>query len=195
MFKQHTGFRGLLYIRWCMDAMDWTEEVEQVNNLPSNSEGRIDVCVRVCVCGGCRETTLLYSSKWTKTTAGQQESATIAAHELAHQWFGNLVTPYWWSNIWLSEGLAQFFAYWALDKAESSWRMMEQFVVSQLQPMLKADASATVDALDSECATPAEIDHKFGLVSYAKGASVTRMIQHVLTEETFRKGIHDYLVS
>ncbi|XP_063230526.1 uncharacterized protein LOC134535382 [Bacillus rossius redtenbacheri] len=138
------------------------------------------------------EAHVTYSQHWSHAAWGER-AAVIAAHELAHQWFGNLVTADWWRHVWLAEGLAQFFGCAALHAVEPTWRVMEQFVAAQLQPALAVDAASSSEGLDADCGTPAEIQLKFSELAYGKGASLARMLQHTLTEETFMKGIRSYL--
>ncbi|XP_063229950.1 aminopeptidase N-like [Bacillus rossius redtenbacheri] len=140
-----------------------------------------------------RETNLLYDNS-SSTTANKQSIAAVVAHELTHQWFGNLVTMEWWRYTWLNEGFARFFQYYIVDKIEATWRMMDQLLLVQ-QSVFETDSLAAAASLDSDCNTPGEISAKFGVISYNKGASVIRMMQNALTEDTFRKGIQTYLNS
>nr|CAD7453868.1 unnamed protein product [Timema tahoe] len=139
-----------------------------------------------------RETGLLYDEK--ESTASNKASiAMVIAHELTHQWFGNLVTLHWWQYAWLNEGFARYFQYVIINEIEPSWRVLDQFVVAQQQSIFSTDSLNTTASLNSECSTPGEISSKFGSNTYSKGASVIRMIRHALTEETFKKGLQQYL--
>nr|CAD7410180.1 unnamed protein product [Timema cristinae] len=139
-----------------------------------------------------RETGLLYDEK--ESTASNKASiAMVIAHELTHQWFGNLVTLHWWQYAWLNEGFARYFQYVIINEIEPLWRMLDQFVVAQQQSIFSTDSLNTTASLNSECSTPGEISSKFGSNTYSKGASVIRMIRHALTEETFKKGLRQYL--
>lgn len=115
-----------------------------------------------------RERLLLYKEN-VSTTAEKQDIATIIAHEYAHQWFGNLVTPEWWSYIWLNEGFATFFEYYLIDILEPSWRVMEQFNVETLQNALYVDSLDTTRPMTFDAGTPEEIDALFDDIAYAKG--------------------------
>jgi aminopeptidase N len=122
-----------------------------------------------------RETALLYDdtsnrfSSWNK-----QQVAQVIAHELAHQWFGNLVTMKWWSDLWLNEGFAEFMEYKAINAIQPSWMMQEQFVYSELFRSLKADQSAFTHSIAVPVSDPTEIEEIFDDISYGKGASVLR---------------------
>lgn len=139
-----------------------------------------------------RETGLLYY-EGVSTESNKKSIAMVIAHELAHMWFGNLVTLQWWDYTWLNEGFARLFQYLAMDEIEPDWHLMEQFVVDQQHAIFANDALQSAQSLTSESNTPAEISAKFGTISYSKGASVLRMLSHILTPNTFRKGLRSYL--
>jgi len=139
-----------------------------------------------------RETGLLYYDG-VSTESNKKSIATVVAHELAHMWFGDLVTLQWWDYTWLNEGFARLFQYLAMDKIEPDWRLMEQFVVDQQHSIFANDALLSAQSLTSESNTPAEISAKFGTITYSKGGSVLRMLSHVLTPQTFQKGLQRYL--
>lgn len=139
-----------------------------------------------------RETGLLYY-EGVSTESNRKSTALVIAHELAHMWFGNLVTLQWWDYTWLNEGFARLFQYLATDTIERDWRLMEQFVVDQQHTIFSNDALQSAQSLTSESNTPAEISAKFGTITYSKGGSVLRMLSHILTPETFKKGLQSYL--
>jgi len=139
-----------------------------------------------------RETGLLYYDG-VSTESNKKSIATVVAHELAHMWFGNLVTLQWWDYTWLNEGFARLFQYLAMDEIEHDWRLMEQFVVDQQHTIFANDALLSAQSLTSESNTPAEISAKFGTISYSKGGSVLRMLSHIITPDTFQKGVQSYL--
>ncbi|WP_411026784.1 M1 family aminopeptidase, partial [Salmonella sp. s54395] len=74
------------------------------------------------------------------SASNKQRVAVVVSHELAHQWFGNLVTPEWWDDLWLNEGFASYVEYLGVDHTEPEWKMMEQFVVVDLQSVFTLDA-------------------------------------------------------
>ncbi|XP_063230524.1 aminopeptidase N-like [Bacillus rossius redtenbacheri] len=126
------------------------------------------------------------------STSDKQETATVVAHEFGHQWFGDLVGPRWWTYIWLNEGFATYFQYFGAAMVEPSWRLDEQFVVDQVHDAFSTDAYAS-HPMTLEHVSPADITRAFDSVSYAKSGAVIRMIEHVMTHDTFRKGLTHYL--
>lgn len=125
--------------------------------------------------------------------ANKQRVATVVAHELAHQWFGNLVTPSWWSDIWLNEGFASYVEYLGVDAIEPSWKSMDQFVVNEVQSVFLLDALSSSHKISVEVGNPDEINEIFDRISYAKGATIIRMMSHFLTSKVFRSGLKKYL--
>lgn len=140
-----------------------------------------------------RETALLYEEGVT-TTRSKQSIATIIAHEFAHQWFGNLVSPKWWEYIWLNEGFANYFQYFITDKLVPEWRLMELYVVEALQgSAFVADAKANSRPMNQAVDSPSEISNLFDNIAYQKAGSVIRMMSHILSEEVFQKRLQEYL--
>lgn len=117
----------------------------------------------------------------------------ILAHELAHQWFGNLVTPSWWSDLWLNEGFANYVEYLGVNSVEPTWQFLDQFVVIELHNVMELDSLASSHPVSVKVDNPAQINDIFDRISYAKGASIIRMMDHFLTREAFREGLHNYL--
>ncbi|XP_048471730.1 aminopeptidase Ey-like [Rhincodon typus] len=142
-----------------------------------------------------RETALLYDPKL--SSAGNKERVVkVIAHELAHQWFGNLVTIKWWNDLWLNEGFASYVEYLGADKAEPQWGVKDLIVLNDVYRVFAIDALASSHPLSSketEINTPAEINELFDAISYSKGASVLRMLSNFLTEPIFVKGLSTYL--
>ncbi|XP_078539354.1 aminopeptidase N-like [Lissotriton helveticus] len=128
-----------------------------------------------------------------------KERALIAmAHELAHQWFGNLVTMRWWNDIWLNEGFATYMEYQGADHVEPTWNIKDLIVFNEIYPVMDFDALATSHPLsleEDEVNTPEEITALFNLISYNKGAAVIRMLSTFLTEKLFIKGLTSYLLA
>ncbi|XP_063887388.1 aminopeptidase N-like [Scylla paramamosain] len=139
-----------------------------------------------------RETAMLYDPK-VSSAYNKQWVATVVAHELAHQWFGNLVTPKWWTDLWLNEGFASFIEYVGADHAEPEWQMMEQFIMIDLHKAFRLDCLESSHPISIPVAHPDEIYEIFDTISYAKGASIIRMMKFFLTEATFRRGLTNYL--
>ncbi len=139
-----------------------------------------------------RETALLFDEK-VSSVAAKERIAVVVAHELAHQWFGNLVTMQWWNDLWLNEGFASWIEYKAVDHLFPEWDMWVQFYTDDQSGAFSLDGLETSHPIEVEVINPAEIDEIFDAVSYNKGASVIRMLEQYLGEETFRKGMKVYL--
>lgn len=118
----------------------------------------------------------------------------VVSHEVAHQWFGNLVTMTWWDQLWLNEGFATYMEYLGMNASDPALGAMQQFAVDTIQPALHKDALQTTHAIVANVEDPAEIEARFDEISYSKGASVLWMLHDGLGEEVFRNGVTDYLV-
>ncbi len=139
-----------------------------------------------------RESALLVDPD-NSSAATRQWVALVVAHELSHQWFGNLVTMEWWTHLWLNEGFASYIEYLAVDHMFPSWNMWTEFVTSDLGTALNLDALKHTHPIEVEVHHPSEISEIFDAVSYAKGASVIRMLADYLGEKNFRDGLRYYL--
>ncbi|XP_012944386.1 endoplasmic reticulum aminopeptidase 1 [Aplysia californica] len=138
-----------------------------------------------------RDTSVLYDPS--KDTEGaKQWVAIVVAHELAHQWFGNLVTMEWWDDLWLNEGFASFVEYIGADTVDKEFRMMDQFskAISTAQ---YRDSFTSSHPIQVKVADPEEIELAFDSISYSKGASLIRMLQSVVGDEAFKSGLSAYL--
>ncbi|XP_075715569.1 aminopeptidase Ey-like [Rhinoderma darwinii] len=142
-----------------------------------------------------RDTALLYDPK--ESSIGNKERVvTVIAHELAHQWFGNLVTIRWWNDLWLNEGFASYVEYLGADKAEPTWNIKDLIVLNDIYRVMGVDALASSHPLTSkeeDVNTPSEISELFDSITYSKGASVIRMLSSFLTEDLFVEGLRTYL--
>jgi puromycin-sensitive aminopeptidase len=123
----------------------------------------------------------------------KQYVALVVAHELAHQWFGNLVTMKWWTDLWLNEGFASWIEYLAVDNLFPKWNMWTQFVVDEQQPAFKLDALENTHPIEVPIHHPDEIRTIFDTISYNKGASVIHMLYGYLGPIHFRDGLRHYL--
>ncbi|XP_062276095.1 aminopeptidase N-like [Scomber scombrus] len=142
-----------------------------------------------------RETALLYDEEYS-SNSNKQRIATIIAHELAHMWFGNLVTLRWWNDLWLNEGFASYVEYLGAHEAEPDWNVKDLIVLSDVHRVFAVDALASSHPLSSkeeDIQKPAQISELFDAISYSKGASVLRMLSDFLTEDIFAKGLQTYL--
>lgn len=144
---------------------------------------------------GCitfREQTLLVDPQNTSLPT-KQHVAMVVAHELAHQWFGNLVTMRWWTDLWLNEGFASWIEYLAVDSLFPEWEMWTQFIVDEQQIAMKLDALEHTHPIEVPVNHPDEIHSIFDTISYGKGASVIHMLHQYLGADTFRDGLRYYL--
>ncbi len=138
-----------------------------------------------------RERALLVDDA-TASVDQRRNVASVIAHEIAHQWFGNLVTMTWWDDIWLNEG----FATWAANKPLAAWRpdwRMEVRVARELQTALALDTLDTTRAIRTHVETPDEINEVFDPIAYEKTGSVLAMIESYVGPDAFRRGVTSYL--
>ncbi|NXX16101.1 AMPE aminopeptidase, partial [Podargus strigoides] len=139
-----------------------------------------------------RETNLLYDPN-ESATSNKQRVAAVVAHELVHQWFGNIVTMDWWDDLWLNEGFASYFEFLGVNAAEPDWQMLEQVLIDDVLPVMKDDSLLSSHPIVVDVSSPAEITSVFDGISYSKGASILRMIQDWITPNLFQKGCQAYL--
>jgi puromycin-sensitive aminopeptidase len=145
---------------------------------------------------GCvtfRETLLLADPA--KTTQGEQQNVVdVIAHELAHMWFGDLVTMGWWNGIWLNEAFATFMEMKVTDAFRPAWERWVSFGLSRTVAF-DTDALATTRPIEYPVISPADAEGMFDVLTYEKGAAVVRMLEQYLGEERFRAGIRHYMVT
>ncbi|KAK2852812.1 hypothetical protein Q7C36_008013 [Tachysurus vachellii] len=141
-----------------------------------------------------RESNLLYDEK-ESSSYNKQRVASVIAHELVHQWFGNIVTMDWWDDLWLNEGFASFFEYVGVEEAEPSWGMREIMLIDDVFPVMVDDALLTSHPIIVDVSTPSEITSVFDAISYSKGASILRMLEDWIGRDNFRDGCRKYLKS
>ncbi|GET16696.1 M1 family metallopeptidase [Ligilactobacillus agilis] len=119
--------------------------------------------------------------------------ATVIAHELAHQWFGDLVTMNWWEDLWLNESFANMMEYVAIDALEPNWKIWEAFQTSEAPLALQRDATDGVQSVFVEIKDPAEIDSLFdGAIVYAKGSRLLVMVRALIGDQALRTGLKNY---
>ncbi|GKV00096.1 hypothetical protein SLEP1_g12844 [Rubroshorea leprosula] len=138
-----------------------------------------------------RETALLYDNQHS-AAANKQRVATVVAHELAHQWFGNLVTMEWWTHLWLNEGFATWVSYLATDSLFPEWKIWTQFLDESTEG-LRLDGLEESHPIEVDINHAGEIDEIFDAISYRKGASVIRMLQSYLGAEPFQRSLASYI--
>ena len=139
-----------------------------------------------------RETDLLVDDA--DAIGPKKNVASVVAHEMAHQWFGDMVTMQWWDNLWLNEG----FATWMQDKAADDWHPAwnyPQGVASDLDNTLNTDASRTTRTIRAQADTPAEIAQMFDGIAYGKAGAVIGMVENWIGPDVFRQGVHNYLAA
>ncbi|WEW56333.1 hypothetical protein PRK78_001776 [Emydomyces testavorans] len=119
--------------------------------------------------------------------------AYVVAHELAHQWFGNLVTMDWWSELWLNEGFATWVGWLAVDHFHPEWDVWSRFVAEGVQQAFQLDSLRASHAIEVPVKNALEVDQIFDHISYLKGSSVIRMLSSHLGQETFLRGVANYL--
>ncbi len=127
-------------------------------------------------------------------TSWQSEKriAEVIAHEIAHMWFGNLVTMKWWDDLWLNEAFATWVAYKSVDLWKPHWRLWDDFLESK-ENALAADALVNTHPIYAEVKCPAEATELFDVITYEKGCAVLRMAERYLGEDAFGKGLRRYI--
>ncbi|TKS69747.1 Aminopeptidase Ey [Collichthys lucidus] len=142
-----------------------------------------------------RETALLYNPG-VSSNGDKEWVATVISHELAHMWFGNLVTTRWWNDLWLNEGFATYVSYLGANFAEPNWNMKDLIVLNEITGVMSVDALASSHPLSSkeeDIMTPEDISQLFDSITYSKGAAVLRMLSEFITERVFSSGLQTYL--
>ena len=135
----------------------------------------------------------LFVDEKTTSMFTKQYVAIVVAHELAHQWFGNLVTMKWWNDLWLNEGFASWIEHLAVDHIFPDWQIWTQFTVEETMPALKLDSLDNTHPIEAIIKHPDEIRTIFDMISYSKGASIIHMLNKYLGANKFRDGLRVYL--
>ncbi|MCL5092142.1 MAG: M1 family metallopeptidase [Candidatus Marsarchaeota archaeon] len=123
----------------------------------------------------------------------KQQIAETVAHELAHQWFGDLVTMKWWNDLWLNESFATFMSFKAMDAVYPEWNMKSQYFSEVISTAFVADQIKSTHPISTNVRTPEEIDQIFDEISYEKGGTVLHMLEKYAGAEVFQRGLHNYL--
>ncbi|MCU1467211.1 MAG: putative aminopeptidase [Actinomycetia bacterium] len=143
---------------------------------------------------GCvtfRETRLLLDPK--EVTLDEMSGAALTiVHEIAHMWFGDLVTMKWWNGIWLNEAFATFMEHLGVDAYKPEWKTWDEFALGRAAA-LDVDALENTRPVEYEVVTPEDADGMFDLLTYQKGGSVLRMLERWLGADAFRAGVRHYL--
>jgi aminopeptidase N len=139
-----------------------------------------------------RETAIFVDEK--KSSVPQKRRvAEVVLHELAHQWFGNLVSPEWWSYLWLNESFATFMAFKATAALFPEWNIWEEYVAATTSGGISLDSLRSSHPVEVPVGNANEVDQIFDAISYNKGGSVLRQLESAVGEEVFRQGISKYL--
>ncbi|MDB5176124.1 MAG: peptidase [Candidatus Saccharibacteria bacterium] len=127
------------------------------------------------------------------TIESRQYIAVVVAHELSHQWFGNLVTMKWWDDLWLNESFANLMEYRAVDAIYPEWHIWEHFISQEMGAAKRRDSLEDVQSIQTKVNHPDEISSIFDpSIVYAKGGTVLHMLMHYIGEEAFRTGLKAY---
>ncbi|RYO84627.1 hypothetical protein DL764_009293 [Monosporascus ibericus] len=135
---------------------------------------------------------LMFDEK-TSGAAMKERVAEVVQHELAHQWFGNLVTMDWWEGLWLNEGFATLMSWLSCDHFYPEWHVWENYVTDNLQSALGLDSLRSSHPIEVPVKRASEVDQIFDAISYSKGSCVLRMISTYLGKETFLEGVRRYI--
>ncbi|WQF78312.1 Putative peptidase M1, alanine aminopeptidase/leukotriene A4 hydrolase, ERAP1-like protein [Colletotrichum destructivum] len=139
-----------------------------------------------------RTVEVLFDDK-TSGAAAKERVSTVITHEIAHQWFGNIVSPDWWHALWLNEGFAEFASRYSMNAFFPEWKLRESFVREDLQAALGLDGLRSSHPIEVPVHKAEEINEIFDSISYAKGSCVVHMISAYLGEEVFMEGVRKYL--
>jgi puromycin-sensitive aminopeptidase len=139
-----------------------------------------------------RETAIFVDPK-RSSIPQRRRVAEVVLHELAHQWFGNLVTPEWWSYLWLNESFATFMAYKASNALFPEWNIFEEYLAQITSAGKSLDSLRSSHPVEVTVRDPNEVDQIFDAISYNKGGSVLRMLERAIGEKAFQRGIQEFL--
>src|SRR6184192_3072694 len=135
---------------------------------------------------------LLHADKDTSTST-KKSIAEVIAHEIAHMWFGDLVTMKWWDDLWLNESFATFMGHHAVEQGYPQWKVWQDFVRTQTSGAMGRDGLRSTHPIEARVKNPEEIEELFDEISYGKGASILRMIEAYIGPDKFQKGVAKYL--
>ncbi|KAK4540281.1 hypothetical protein LTR36_009593 [Oleoguttula mirabilis] len=135
---------------------------------------------------------LLFDEK-TASASTKQRVAEVVQHELAHQWFGNLVTMDFWDGLWLNEGFATWMSWYSCNKFYPEWKVWQGYVTDNLQSALGLDGLRSSHPIEVPVKRAEEVNQIFDAISYSKGSCVIRMVSKYLGEDVFMEGIRRYL--
>lgn len=139
-----------------------------------------------------RETALLGNEKET-SVGGKQRIAEVVAHEIAHMWFGDLVTMVWWDDMWLNESFATYMEYKSVDRVFPEWKSMHKYYLDSVGSAFVADGLKNTHPISVQVNTAGEISELFDAIGYNKGGSVLLMLEDFVGSDVFRSGLQNYL--
>lgn len=139
-----------------------------------------------------RETALLFAPN-VSSNSNKLRIAQVIAHELAHQWFGNLVTMKWWTDLWLNEGFATYVASLGVRHLSPEWESYNEESLENTLAIFRRDAQLSSHPISQPILNTSQIGEIFDSISYKKGSSVLRMLHSILDKEAFFESVHDYL--
>jgi puromycin-sensitive aminopeptidase len=139
-----------------------------------------------------RETALLIDENHS-SISNKQRVAIVICHELAHQWFGNLVTMDWWNDLWLNEGFASYMEYVAVDNLFPEWNIWTHFLFNDHSRALRLDSLNSTHKIDVDVHNPNDIGQIFDAISYSKGASLIKQLAYYIGHDNFKNGLRVYL--
>jgi len=134
-----------------------------------------------------------YIARGEKSTSARMSLANVIAHEMAHMWFGDLVTMRWWNGLWLNESFATYMANLAISEASDFENNWDVFYSGTKQWAYRTDDSVNTHAIELPVASTGEAMSNFDGITYGKGASVLKQLPYYLGEENFRIGVSNYL--
>jgi puromycin-sensitive aminopeptidase len=180
---------GAFALRWFQDYYDIPYPTDKVDliALPDFAAGAMENL-------GCitfRESLLLVDPA-TSTQGEQQLVADVVAHELAHMWFGDLVTMRWWNGIWLNEAFATFMELAACDAFRPGWKRWTSFGLER-SAALETDSLNSTRPVEYEVRSPKDCEGMFDVLTYQKGGALLRMLEQYLGDQRFREGVSHYL--
>ena len=180
---------GAFSLRWFQDYYGIAYPSDKVDMvaLPDFAAGAMENL-------GCitfRESVLLVDPE-TSTQDEQERVADVVAHELAHMWFGDLVTMRWWNGIWLNEAFATFMEIAACDAYRPDWERWTSFGLER-SAAFEVDSLASTRPVEFEVRSPTEAEGMFDVLTYQKGGALLRMLEQYLSPEEFRRGVNHYL--
>lgn len=180
---------GAFCLNWFEDyyEIDYPSDKIDLVGLPDFAAGAMENL-------GCitfRENALLVDPT-NSTQDERQRIADVVAHELAHMWFGDLVTMDWWNGIWLNEAFATFMEIAACDAFAPEWKRWTSFG-QERSAAFEVDSLASTRPVEFEVKSPAEADGMFDVLTYQKGGALLRMLEQYIGEDVFRSGVNAYL--